>query len=582
LASGSQITGSVRISGSLFVTNDLTISGSENVLGDINVQGDATVSSGSFFVGDGRYLSNITLANLAIDSTKIFSGSATASVSPTEGFEVNVHSRFDGSFIVSSSGRPTPDYLIDTIVNVTNDGSNAYIISNASISGSNQTITLQRGLQYTFNVNASGHPFWIKYVNSTGTIWEYSGSITNNGEDNGTILWTPPSGSPDVLYYNCQLHSSMAGQINLIDYTEIPAEIKFIGDTLISGGLDTTGPISASMFSGSGKGLFDIPFSNLTGDAFRIASASVTASVSPDKGFIVESFQSGSGFSGSIYIDSSSFIYSEGTYLRNIPKSALTEDALVSTEIKSGSVTASVSPDFGFKVQTPFTSSVSESVFTTQIASQFTGSVSISGSLFVNDISGGLFVESGSFIYAEGTYLRNIPKSAITEDALLSSFIVSGSVTASVSPDFGFRVVTPFTESQVGSQFTGSVDVSGSLRAFFLIGDGSQITNVQAAASPLIASGSATASVASGDRMVVTTAKTGSEIKVEIHPGACAFDQYPSSKDPCRHFGGYYSLCRKPLNNHSGHHCNEHDKTPEQKERRKWLHVLGRICGQTL
>ncbi|NBU98527.1 MAG: hypothetical protein EBS19_10025, partial [Spirochaetia bacterium] len=46
-------------------------------------------------------------------------------------------------------------------------------------------------------------------------------------------------------------------------------------------------------------------------------------------------------FSGSIRIDSSSFIYSEGTFLRNIPRNALTEEALISTEIKSGSVTAS-------------------------------------------------------------------------------------------------------------------------------------------------------------------------------------------------------------------------------------------------
>jgi hypothetical protein len=90
------------------------------------------------------------------------------------------------------------------------------------------------------------------------------------------------------------------------------------------------------MFSGSGKGLFDIPQSAISGDTVRIASGSVTASVSPNFGFRVASFVNGSDFSGSIRIDSSSFIYSVGTYLREIPRAALTEDALVSSEIKSG------------------------------------------------------------------------------------------------------------------------------------------------------------------------------------------------------------------------------------------------------
>jgi len=163
---------------------------------------------------------------------------------------------------------------------------------------------------------------------------------------------------------------------------------------------------------------------------------------------------------------SGSFISSSGRLFFDIPRSALTEDALISAEIKSGSVTASVSPVDGFRVLTPFTSSIDESgSFSTQIASQFTGSVSISGSIYVNDPSGGLFIDSSSFIYAEGRFLRNIPKSSLTEDALISTEIKSGSVTASVSPDFGFKVITPFTGSDVGSQFTGSIEVSGSIRA---------------------------------------------------------------------------------------------------------------------
>ena len=58
------------------------------------------------------------------------------------------------------------------------------------------------------------------------------------------------------------------------------------------------------MFSGSGRGLFDIPRSALTPDALTatiIATGSVTASVSSELGFQVISSLSGSQFTGSLF-----------------------------------------------------------------------------------------------------------------------------------------------------------------------------------------------------------------------------------------------------------------------------------------
>jgi len=81
-------------------------------------------------------------------------------------------------------------------------------------------------------------------------------------------------------------------------------------------------------------------------------------------------------------------------------------------------------------------------IYNTQVGSHITGSVDISGSLFVNEVSGAIYLQSSSNYYGEGKYLRNIPRSALTEDALISTEIKSGSVTASVSPDFGFKVIT--------------------------------------------------------------------------------------------------------------------------------------------
>jgi len=241
----------------------------------------------------------------------------------------------------------------------------------------------------------------------------------------------------------------------------------------------------------------------------------VTASVTPENGFKVVSIDSGSQFTGSLFVSGnivipsgSGFFSGSGRGLSDIPESAL---SFSPNRIASGSVTASVSPNFGFKV------------LSKESGSQFTGSVNISGSLFVSPFSGSIQLASGSSYYGEGQYLRNIPRSALTEDALISTEIKSGSITASVSPVFGFKVETQFTGSQFGSQFTGSVDVSVSVKAFTFIGDGSQLTNVQAQAASRIESGSVTASVSPNIGFRVESPNSGSEFTGSIDVSGSIF-----------------------------------------------------------
>lgn len=95
--------------------------------------------------------------------------------------------------------------------NVTNNGSGNYIINGSS----NPTLTLLVGETYTFIVNASGHPFWIKTTTTTGTGNQYNDGVTNNGVANGIITFVVPSDAPTPLYYICQFHSSMQGAINI-------------------------------------------------------------------------------------------------------------------------------------------------------------------------------------------------------------------------------------------------------------------------------------------------------------------------------------------------------------------------------
>jgi hypothetical protein len=107
---------------------------------------------------------------------------------------------------------PTPTAAPNTF-NVTNNGSGNYLINGSS----NPTLSVTEGQTYFFNINAPGHPFWIKTVSSIGTGNAYNEGVTNNGASNSTITFVVPYDAPSTLYYNCQFHSSMAGIINVVN-----------------------------------------------------------------------------------------------------------------------------------------------------------------------------------------------------------------------------------------------------------------------------------------------------------------------------------------------------------------------------
>ena len=120
------------------------------------------------------------------------------------------------------------------------------------------------------------------------------------------------------------------------------------GSLLVSGNVNLN---SGSSFSGSGENLFNIPQSALTDDALEtnlIISGAVTASVSPDEGFVITSIDSGSTFFGDVQLASGSVFSGSGEKLFNIPRSALTDDAFDSSRIATGSLTASFRPIWYF------------------------------------------------------------------------------------------------------------------------------------------------------------------------------------------------------------------------------------------
>ena len=115
---------------------------------------------------------------------------------------------------------------------VTNSGASAYTFTGAA-TGNNPTITLQRGKTYRFDVNATGHPFQIRVSNGGSN---YTNGVENAGTQNGAVYFTVPDDAPNSLVYQCTVHASMVGTINIIDKIVPGHIIQMVNSTLAGGG----------------------------------------------------------------------------------------------------------------------------------------------------------------------------------------------------------------------------------------------------------------------------------------------------------------------------------------------------------
>lgn len=145
---------------------------------------------------------------------------------------------------------------------ITNSGSSSYLVDG---SGTNPAVNLRRGLTYTLNINSSGHPFWIKTAQVTGTGSAYNTGVTNNGVAVGTITFQVPLNAPDTLYYICQFHGSMTGVFNITGtgkenpticnhswgYGYNPVTISSITSVIFQG-TTINGPFTAGQLNGYG------------------------------------------------------------------------------------------------------------------------------------------------------------------------------------------------------------------------------------------------------------------------------------------------------------------------------------------
>jgi hypothetical protein len=95
----------------------------------------------------------------------------------------------------------------------------------------NPTLTLTRGVTYTFDINTDpSHPVLI----TDGNLDRYDNGVQNNDIFNGTLTFTVPLDAPDTLFYICSIHT-FGGQINVIDPPLPPApNVKVVSVSLTS------------------------------------------------------------------------------------------------------------------------------------------------------------------------------------------------------------------------------------------------------------------------------------------------------------------------------------------------------------
>lgn len=88
---------------------------------------------------------------------------------------------------------------------------NSYTINSLD----NPALTVKRGIAYTFNLSASGHPFYIMSIQGADPANAYGSGVTNNGNSTGVLTFVVPMNAPNTLYYDCSIHSGMTGVINV-------------------------------------------------------------------------------------------------------------------------------------------------------------------------------------------------------------------------------------------------------------------------------------------------------------------------------------------------------------------------------
>lgn len=125
------------------------------------------------------------------------------------------------SFQVPNSITP-PTLTAPTVSYTVGTTTGAYTFTGTQL-GSNPTLgPWRRGGTYTFDLTATGHPFYLTTDNGTNYVsgsyvGEYTTGVTGSRNETGQLVITVDANAPDTLYYQCGVHSAMRGTIQIKD-----------------------------------------------------------------------------------------------------------------------------------------------------------------------------------------------------------------------------------------------------------------------------------------------------------------------------------------------------------------------------
>ena len=164
-------------------------------------------------IGGVSLTQNFTVLN----NNKTFNVTADSAFEGTETFNLALD---NGGDDINVSINDTSDGTQQTFTaNITNSGASAYLFSsatdrNGTISGANPDLVIDQGDTISWTINASGHPFYIKDVQGTGT-GNATANVTGQGATNGVISYIP--GVDGLKYYQCSSHNDMNGNIYIVN-----------------------------------------------------------------------------------------------------------------------------------------------------------------------------------------------------------------------------------------------------------------------------------------------------------------------------------------------------------------------------
>ena len=168
-----------------------------------------------------------TYTDAGATATDDISGDLTSSIVTTNPVDTSIPGTYTVTYTVTDAAGNTTTVgrIVNVLaapsaekytINVTASNASDYSLSgadrNGNVTGLDPSVTFNVGDSIEFIVDASGHPFYLKTVQGTGTSDLISG-VTNNGATNGTVSWTPTASG--TYYYQCSLHNEMYGTITV-------------------------------------------------------------------------------------------------------------------------------------------------------------------------------------------------------------------------------------------------------------------------------------------------------------------------------------------------------------------------------